>query len=1114
MKAAKPSADSLFDTDQFRMRRLQVFNWGTFSELHDIAVAERGFLFVGPSGAGKTTLLDAISALLVPPRWVDFNAAAREASRSGRDRNLVSYVRGAWAEQKDDESGEIAMQYLRTGATWSALALTYSNSQGQSVVLVQLFWLRGNANGSNDVKRYYLIFERPFDLREIKDFDLDIRKLKKSYPEAFAREDFQPYRERFCRLLGIESEQALRLLHKTQSAKNLGDLNTFLREFMLDKPETFAAAERLVAEFGELNAAHQAVITAREQVQVLVPAREDHHTLQTLLENENQLRELRAGIDGYKENIRAGLIDVKLKELETSLIAAMGEEEKRQSDFDNQVSALNDLERQHRESGGQQIAELEHEKRKTEETRGHRLMARGKVQIACRELGLPMPATPIDFAEMASEVRRELEAWPESQERNREQYATLVPARNAAEKEFAAATEEVESLRRQSSNVPAGFLKMRARIVAELGVAEDALPFAAELIEVRPRETVWKGAIERVLRSFALSLLVTERYYTGVSELVNRTSTGERLLYNRVGRSDSVPARQSLPNSLARKVQVQPGTFAAYLENELKQHYDFACVDSLQAFRATDFALTREGQVKRGKTRHEKDDRFDVNDPSRWVLGFDNSAKRLLYEGKAQQAARAIEEANGKIRGLQDDERRKSSRALHCQTLVNMQWIEIDVAPLLERIADIDRTLAESRAGNNALRDLDRRIKTQQTAITTSRTQLIEIKGQIDSLDKETAHWKRQLDAVKERLKTLVVTEWQKAELSKYFGNQHHKLTVDNADRVAHDVDRTLDQEQKTLADKRAKLANAIEKRFAEFQRRWPMDAGDLDPTLASAPDYFAKLKRLETDRLPDYEHRFFELLRNQSHQNLAALSTHISHARKTIFDRLEIVNLSLSREEFNTGTHLRIDAKDRNLEEVQEFRKEIQKALSHARTDDREEAESRFRTLRGLVEQLSSQEPEQKRWRALVLDVRLHVEFLGRESDFDGNQVEVYQGGAGKSGGQRQKLAATCLAAALRYQLGGEDHATPQYAPVVLDEAFDKADNEFTTQAMTIFAKFGFQMIVATPLKSVMTLEPFIGGACFVYITDRRHSGVLMIEYDLERQKLRLTERMDVEVA
>src|SRR4029077_7550980 len=104
--------------------------------------------------------------------------------------------------------------------------------------------------------------------------------------------------------------------------------------------------------------------------------------------------------------------------------------------------------------------------------------------------------------------------------------------------------------------------------------------------------------------------------------------------------------------------------------------------------------------------------------------------------------------------------------------------------------------------------------------------------------------------------------------------------------------------------------------------------------------------------------------------------------------------------------------------------------------------------------------------------------------------------------------LATTCLAAALKYQLGGDEQGLPRYAAVVLDEAFDKADNEFTRMAMQIFVEFGFQMIVATPLKSVMTLEPFIGGACFVDITERRYSGVLMIEYDSERQRLKLPER------
>ena len=77
----------------------------------------------------------------------------------------------------------------------------------------------------------------------------------------------------------------------------------------------------------------------------------------------------------------------------------------------------------------------------------------------------------------------------------------------------------------------------------------------------------------------------------------------------------------------------------------------------------------------------------------------------------------------------------------------------------------------------------------------------------------------------------------------------------------------------------------------------------------------------------------------------------------------------------------------------------------------------------------------------------------------------------------------------------------------MVLDEAFDKADNEFTALAMNIFENFGFQMVVATPLKSVMTLEPFIGGACFVHIKDRKKSAVIPIEYDHGAQRLKLTQ-------
>lgn len=1100
-------------TGQFRIAKLQVYNWGTFSGIHNIPIAEEGFLFVGRSGSGKTTLLDAFSALLIPPKWVDFNAAAHDRER-GRDRNLLSYVRGAWAEQQDEDSGLIAMQFLRPGTTWSALGLTYRNDAGETVTLVQLFWIRGKSNSREDLHRYFLIFERPFDLRELDDFQLDVRRLKAKFPEAFAREDFSPYAERFCRRLGIDNELALKLLHKTQSAKNLGDLNTFLRDFMLDKPETFAAADRLVAEFSELNAAHQAVVEAREQIETLRPARDEYKSMQEVQARESGLGKLRASLDAYKQTLRLGLLEARIVQLEAERNARRADEQSRQAAFENDRALLEDLTAQRLAAGGRQIEDLQNEKRRTEELRDARLRKREEAQAACNKLGWELPAAPAEFAALTTAALREVETFPQWQEESGEKHARLAADQAALQREFQQIEEEVESLRRQPSNVPARMLKLRAGIAAELGVAETALPFAAELIEVLPKEAEWRGAIERALRGFALSLLVEERRYAAVSDLVNRASLGDRLTYNRVDREAAPVRRRAQPNSLARKVQVKEGPLAAYIENSLAERYDYACVDSMAAFRKTDFALTREGQIRHGKERHEKDDRFEIGDRSRWVLGFDNRAKLEIFEAKAQQAAAALDTCTRNLRALREADAQRAQRAFHCQTLAGIEWIEIDVASTLGRLAAIETTLRDLHEANTALRQIERRIDAQEKAAKKSEQALIETKGELSRVEKEKRTTMASFESLRERLQTVPIGEFESAGLSEYFNRAGHQFTLENLDSLSHQVDRALADEEKTLAVKRKELANSIEKRFAEFQRRWKLDASDVDATLNSASDYFARLKRLETDRLPDYEHRFFDLLRNQSHQNLAALATHISQARKTIYDRLEVVNESLRQAEFNQGTYLHIDPSDRNLEEVREFKQEIQQALSHAWTEDRAEAEQRFVVLRGLVERLRGEDPEQKRWRNAVLDVRQHVEFIGREFDGDERQVEVYRGGGGKSGGQREKLATTCLAAALRYQLGGDNCGVPQYAPVILDEAFEKADNEFTALAMKILTNFHFQMIVATPLKSVMTLEPFIGGACFVDIADRRRSGVLMIEYDRDRKRLDLPERVRQEAA
>ena len=191
----------------------------------------------------------------------------------------------------------------------------------------------------------------------------------------------------------------------------------------------------------------------------------------------------------------------------------------------------------------------------------------------------------------------------------------------------------------------------------------------------------------------------------------------------------------------------------------------------------------------------------------------------------------------------------------------------------------------------------------------------------------------------------------------------------------------------------------------------------------------------------------------------------------------------------------------DRLNDEVVQFKKDLKNLTGDAFGDARQTDEAYFLKVEKLVSQLT--DPNKAAWRKRVLDVRDHVRFTGIEIGEDGSEIESYQSGSGKSGGQRQKLAATCLAAALRYQLGAQSLGYPVYGLVVFDEAFDKLDNESTMVVMSIFKRLGFQMLLATPLKGILASESYIGGAAVVSIKDRQRSIVTPVKYDQAARRL-----------
>jgi uncharacterized protein YPO0396 len=1116
MSRSRSSASPLFAADlpdpraqQFRMRRLQVHNWGTFSGLTDVPVAEQGFLFVGRSGSGKSTLLDAMSAVLTPPSIVDFNAAAREAERSGRDRSLVSYVRGAWADQHDSESGEIATQYLRKGATWSALVLEYRDGEGHVVSLVRLFWIAGNGSAAADVRKHYMVAERAFDIAaDLDGFDLDLRRLKQRLHDVHHFDSFAGYAERFRHQLGIGNEMALKLLHKTQSAKNLGDLNAFLRGFMLDEPRTVEAAERLVADFAELDGAHQAVVTARRQVETLQPARAHHAELMTLRRRRGELDELKLGVDSYRERRRLELIDSRLQELDTQDRGLAGEEGQRRAALDNHQQRLSDLERQRREQGGERIDELEREHARVESERDQRVKKRSQAEQACRQLDQTLASSAHGFAEQAAAARALLEDGQRQTVELDESIGERIAGKRDDAKRFAEVRVEIDALQRTPSSIPAPMQALRARMSEETGVPEAALPFVGELIQVREDDAPWRGAIERVLHGFAQSLLVDERHHAEVAAWVNRSHLGTRLVYYRVRRNDdALTTREPSARSLLHKLELRDHAFAGWLRLELGKRFDYECAADAKALRNVDRGITREGQVKHPGDRYEKDDRHAVGDRKRWLLGFDNRAKLALFEREAQELAQRLAACDADVVALRAQREQHDRHRLAAHTVANLAWDEIDVAAPLQRLDDIAAALRQLREGDANLRALGESIERARGDIKQAERTYEGVREERMKLRGERERWEKTRLGCADA-GTRVVTPMQQQGLDERL-SALGVLSLDNLEAHFRQIGNALGEQIGASQQEHHRLEGLLLECFKRYCRAWPEDSGDLSPSLDGADDFLARLQRLERDGLPQHEARFFELLQSQSKNNLLALQRLTAEARKSIAQRLEEVNASLEQVPFNRGTVLTIELSDRRLPEVLEFHQQLREVLAHHQTEDRQIAEAQFALLRTLVQRLGSQEGEDRRWREHVLDVRLHVEFVGVELDAaTRQQVEIYRSGAGKSGGQRQKLATTCLAAALRYQLGGQDGELPRYAAVVLDEAFDKADNEFTALAMNIFDNFGFQMVVATPLKSVMTLEPFIGGACFVEISGRHDSGVLLIEYDEQAKRLKLPER------
>lgn len=1084
----------------FRLQRLEVLNWGTFDKrVWRYELDGRNGLLTGDIGSGKSTLVDAITTLLVPAHRVAYNKAA---GADARERSLRSYVLGHYKSERNEVTGTAKPVALRDASSYSVILSVFRNEgYDQAVTLAQVFWLK---DPQGQPARLFVAAERALTITDdFSGFGSDITALRKKLRGAGCElfDSFPPYGAWFRRRFGIEHEQALELFHQTVSMKSVGNLTDFVRSHMLEPFDSGQRIEALIRHFDDLDRAHQAVLKAKRQVEMLTPLIEDGHRHQSLAAEIQGLREARDQLRPYFARLKGELLDRRLDLLAQDATRLDAQIERLDAQREAERIEVGRLERALRDNGGDRLEELAAEIRRLEQDKAQRkqradryrdLLARIDETALGDEAGFL--AQQQSIAQLAEDLRERI---ADLDNREREEDFAFRKGRE----EHAALSDEIDSLQRRKSNIDAAQARIREALCAALGIGEDELPFAGELIQVRDDQRDWEGAAERLLRGFGLALLVPDAHYQAVADWVDRQHLGARLVYFHVRQRKGAQGGMLHPQSLVRKLQIKPDSpLYGWLEQELKNRFDFACCDTGEQFRREGRAITRAGQIKDPSGRHEKDDRSRIDDRSRYVLGWSNADKlRALRDQRERLEARlaTLGQRLGEIQQARNELRGRLEALSKLEEFT--RFAEIDWMSPARQIALLAEERVRLEAASNTLQELGHQLKAAQGRLAETERKRDEARDK--RAEVATKH------ATAQELRNQTVHIWNDSPLteeqiehldgyrSKALGE--HQLSVESCDNREQDVRKWL-QDRIDAEDKRlARLTERIVNAMRGFKEAFKAETVEMDVSLAALPEYERMLTGLKNDDLPRFEARFKELLNVNTINEIANFNAQLARERETIKERVDFINQSLQTIDYNPGRYIKLVALPSPDAEIRDFQQDLRACTEGAMTGSADEqySEAKFLQVKAIIDRFRGREglaDADRRWTAKVTDVRNWFLFSASERwRADGAEHEHYSDSGGKSGGQKEKLAYTVLAASLAYQFGLEWGAvrSRSFRFVVIDEAFGRGSDESAQYGLRLFQQLNLQLLIVTPLQKIHIIEPFVASVGFVHNEGGRDS-------------------------
>lgn len=1079
----------------FVITHLELFDWGSFAGRHSAQIDLEGTAIIGPTGSGKTTLIDALMTLITAnPRY---NLASTGGHES--DRDLVSYVRGVSGAGNNSGDNE---HIARSGKTVSGVAARFSNGEKQ-LLIGAIFWLDGTSSGATDLGRLWIYSEAA---SEGLDEWLEIhhaggaRALKQHARETAGlrvTSNKQEYLSNLRRFFEV-GENAFTLLNRAAGLKQLNSIDDVFRELVLDDTSAFDRAAEVAKEFDDLAAIHGELEIARQQQHSLQPIEESWRKRETLSQHLDLQRQIKDILPRWYAKAAHRLATSQLARIDTER-----DECRRKGDAlcgqikvaEAEAETLRDI---YLKAGGASIEQLRQQIQSQEQlvaicarnAKDYRLLA----GLLALNAALTRDALAAN-QQRARELQTEKQALHECQKREAWALGAAQQREKQARDELKAQLDQ--ALERPGSNLPGPYQLFRSELAGQLGLAEHAVPFVAELIEIKAEESRWRGAIERAIGGHRMRIMVPPDAIKAALRWINHRDNRlhVRLMEVETAHGES----RFFPDGFTRKLRYKEHPYREALKAWLSG-IDRHCVASPEQLHDTPHGLTEQGLMSDRRGLFEKQDQRRLDQD--WMTGFDNKDRLAQLRHQLAEVESSLRKAEAAYEAARERAEATGSLLDLVQAVIEAQFDTID-------LPGAEQTLESLQSRLQALSDPDG--DAEQAHL-----RWAEADGQVKKLreqegDNEAA--KRDLDRKRQEIAGRRERAFNKigaglTDPQRLLAERHLPIPDGDVLESLSELELEATKSVRDAIETATSQLNGCEQTLVrQMGAAKKVDTGalaEVGQEMQDVPAYLERLRQLTEEALPEKLQRFLQYLNQSSDQGVTQLLSAVENEVSLIEERIEDLNRTLRRVDFSPGSYLRL-VPQRVVHERVRTLQQAQRHLRSAEVKD-DQGESHFRALHIIVAILRDASDRKKTLGArALLDPRYRLTFAVSVIERASGAVkEVRTGSQGGSGGEKEIIASYVLTASLSYALCPDGSARPLFGTIVLDEAFSKSSQAVAGRIISALHEFGLHPLFVTPNKELRLLRAHTRSAILVHRRGRQATLTSLAWEELEEHARR----------